>query len=266
MGRILGALSGHLSSHHKSLLGLSVLLLLVASGSGLLTGIDGADDGQVPTPPSTVEHTESPSPTVTEMGITTTSSATTAEASTKQYQRVTPEAEVIERFDPDDSGYVAFRGPNGSVISSYRLEQLVLAKVNTYRQSRGLQVLAHDREIASVARAHSQDMAARGYFSHTNPEGEQPWDRYGPGACPSYAENLAVNWIGASVVQEGVDDVVAYYSESGVAEGVLDQWKASPPHHQLLSKEELEEGGVGVALIPADNGSRLKAYVTLNVC
>lgn len=57
------------------------------------------------------------------------------------------------------------------------LEAKMLVLVNKERTKHGLQPLQADPEMAVVARAHSRDMFARGYFSHTTPEGKDPFDR-----------------------------------------------------------------------------------------
>ena len=57
------------------------------------------------------------------------------------------------------------------------LEAKMLQLVNEERRKEGLQPLKADPELAIVARAHSKDMFARGYFSHVNPEGLAPADR-----------------------------------------------------------------------------------------
>lgn len=57
------------------------------------------------------------------------------------------------------------------------LEQQMLDLVNNERVSRGLQPLAADPELTEVARRHSADMFARGYFAHDTPEGLTPFDR-----------------------------------------------------------------------------------------
>lgn len=57
------------------------------------------------------------------------------------------------------------------------LEARMLEMVNAERAKEGLKPLAPDPEMAEVARAHSRDMFARGYFSHVNPEGQEPFDR-----------------------------------------------------------------------------------------
>jgi len=57
------------------------------------------------------------------------------------------------------------------------LEARMLALVNAERTTAGLRPLAADPALADVARAHSRDMFARGYFSHASPEGAQASDR-----------------------------------------------------------------------------------------
>lgn len=53
------------------------------------------------------------------------------------------------------------------------LEALMLQMVNAERASHGLRPLKPDPELAEVARAHSRDMFARGYFSHVTPDGKE---------------------------------------------------------------------------------------------
>ena len=57
------------------------------------------------------------------------------------------------------------------------LEARMLELVNAERGKAGLAPLKPDPELAAVARAHSRDMLARGYFSHLSPEGKEPVDR-----------------------------------------------------------------------------------------
>lgn len=57
------------------------------------------------------------------------------------------------------------------------LEAEMLQLVNEERVKRGLSPLKADPELAVVARAHSADMFARGYFSHYTPEKKDPFDR-----------------------------------------------------------------------------------------
>lgn len=57
------------------------------------------------------------------------------------------------------------------------LEAKMLEMVNEERVKNGLKPLVADPEMAAVARLHSRDMFARGYFSHNTPEGKDPFDR-----------------------------------------------------------------------------------------
>jgi uncharacterized protein YkwD len=57
------------------------------------------------------------------------------------------------------------------------LEQRMLDLVNQERAAAGLRPVAADPELTEVARRHSADMFARGYFAHDTPEGRTPFDR-----------------------------------------------------------------------------------------
>ena len=57
------------------------------------------------------------------------------------------------------------------------LEKQMLDLVNQERVKAGLKPLAPDPELTEVARKHSADMFARGYFAHDTPEGVTPFDR-----------------------------------------------------------------------------------------
>jgi uncharacterized protein YkwD len=57
------------------------------------------------------------------------------------------------------------------------LEAKMLVLVNEEREKEGLKPLKADPEMAVVARKHSRDMFAKGYFSHVNLDGKDPFDR-----------------------------------------------------------------------------------------
>ena len=57
------------------------------------------------------------------------------------------------------------------------LEAQMLVLVNKERAGAGLRPLAPDPELTEVARRHSADMFARGYFAHDTPEGLDPFAR-----------------------------------------------------------------------------------------
>jgi len=57
------------------------------------------------------------------------------------------------------------------------LEADMLEMVNEERSKEGLPALKADPEMTEVARAHSKDMFARGFFAHVNPDKKDPFDR-----------------------------------------------------------------------------------------
>lgn len=57
------------------------------------------------------------------------------------------------------------------------LERQMLDLVNEERAKANLPALTLDEDLTPVARQHSKDMFARGYFSHISPEGSTPFDR-----------------------------------------------------------------------------------------
>jgi len=73
-------------------------------------------------------------------------------------------------------------------------EAQMLALVNRERTVRGLPPLKLNKAATEVARAHSRDMFAHGYFSHRGLDGSSPFDRmrHGKVAFTAAGENLAL--------------------------------------------------------------------------
>lgn len=74
------------------------------------------------------------------------------------------------------------------------LEAKMFELVNQERTKRGFKPLQWDPQLLPVARAHSQDMFQRGYFSHYTLEGKDPFDRMKAAGIKYYTagENLAL--------------------------------------------------------------------------
>lgn len=83
----------------------------------------------------------------------------------------------ITTVPPESNEFIELPFKVENPISVPSLEAQMLALVNQERTSRGLAPLKADPELTEVARSHSADMFARGYFSHYTPEGEDPFDR-----------------------------------------------------------------------------------------
>lgn len=74
------------------------------------------------------------------------------------------------------------------------LEAQMLKLVNEEREAEGLEPLVADTALRRVARGHSVDMFARGYFSHVTPDGLDPFERIKAGNIRfrTAGENLAL--------------------------------------------------------------------------
>jgi uncharacterized protein YkwD len=74
------------------------------------------------------------------------------------------------------------------------LETKMLELINKERANKGLPPLKADPQETIVARAHSKDMFAKGYFAHVSPDGKNPFDRMRAAHLQftSAGENLAL--------------------------------------------------------------------------
>jgi len=81
------------------------------------------------------------------------------------------------RVQPDSTEMLALPFSVPDAPSRPALETEMLALVNQARSAEGLKPLRADPEATEVARAHSRDMLASGYFSHVSPQGQTPFQR-----------------------------------------------------------------------------------------
>ncbi|HVE81115.1 MAG TPA: CvpA family protein [Candidatus Dormibacteraeota bacterium] len=95
---------------------------------------------------------------------------------------------------PDSKESVELGFTTTDVSVNEAAEREMLHMVNRERLGRGLPALKVNETAKGVARAHSRDMFARGYFSHVNPDGLDPFDRMKNGGVTFQAagENLAL--------------------------------------------------------------------------
>jgi len=75
----------------------------------------------------------------------------------------------------DEKINLTFKIDNATAKPNYEVEMLQM--INGERQKRGLKPLVADPEMLQLARAHSQDMFAKGYFAHDDLNGKDPFDR-----------------------------------------------------------------------------------------
>lgn len=109
------------------------------------------------------------------------------------------------------------------------LPGVLAALTNEDRVREGTMPLIEDADLARAAQLKAEDMAARGYFSHVDPDGHAPWYWLQQvGYTYTYAgENLAVNFVDSTAVEEA--------------------WMQSPTHRANIVKQQYTHIGVGVA-------------------
>ncbi|MDP2632605.1 MAG: CvpA family protein [Candidatus Curtissbacteria bacterium] len=78
---------------------------------------------------------------------------------------------------PEEKGSVDLGYKQKQTTVDFEAERIMLELVNTEREKIGVKSLVWDEDRAKVAREHSGDMYARGYFSHFSPEGKDVGER-----------------------------------------------------------------------------------------
>lgn len=139
--------------------------------------------------------------------------------------------------------------PTGSTpptLDRAALERSILDEVNDVRRRNALAPLADDGRLASLARAHSDDMARRGYFEHVSPDGQRPADRLRAAGYDysRVAENLYWTTRYRSRSNRGTD----WISARELARETVASWMESPGHRRNLLLADVSHGGVGIAL------------------
>lgn len=118
-----------------------------------------------------------------------------------------------------------------SATDSARTFELEVARlVNIERAKEGLSPLSFSDELSKVARAKSQDMAAKNYFNHVS---------------PTYGDPFAMmKSFGISYRTAGENIAKGYYS----AESVVNGWMNSSGHRANILNGSFNKIGVGYAV------------------
>jgi len=127
------------------------------------------------------------------------------------------------------------------------LEADLTSRLNAERAAAGLPPLATDADLVAIARMRSADMAAKGYFSHTSPEGQTAFtllDQRG----------LAYSWAGENLARNN------YPVAEAVAVAITDLM-ASPSHRDNILSPNYTRVGVGYA----EDGSGMRYFTMVFV-
>lgn len=115
------------------------------------------------------------------------------------------------------------------------LESRLHLAVNDFRREQHLIPLERQTELDRVARAHSEDMARRGFFAHESPEGR------------SWIDRLQLAGVsGFTMAGENVGQTNRAEPNREILEG----WKQSPAHRENLMSRPMNATGVGIARAP----------------
>ncbi|WP_420834151.1 CAP domain-containing protein [Streptomyces yunnanensis] len=110
-------------------------------------------------------------------------------------------------------------------------EAEVVSLVNQERARAGCSPVTASRELAGLAERFSDDMARRGFFGHTDPDGHTPWDR---------ARDQGIADLGGENIARGQSD----------ARAVMASWMDDPEHRANILNCEYKALGVGAHFGP----------------
>ena len=144
-------------------------------------------------------------------------------------------------------GPIARAAEPGGEAAFAALEDALHEAVNDVRRRAGLIPLRRDPAIDRVARAHSADMVARGYFAHETPEGLTPPDRLRQGGVSGITP--AGENVGLTNRADPTREIVA-------------GWLASPVHRQNLLAPMFNATGIGIARAADGTLFYTQLYVT----
>ncbi|MGX1758266.1 CAP domain-containing protein [Streptomyces lydicus] len=116
--------------------------------------------------------------------------------------------------------------PSKATDTQSSAEAEVLSLVNQERSRAGCSPVTADEELAGLAQQFSDDMARRGFFDHTDPDGDTPWDR---------ARDAGIDDLGGENIARG----------QATAQAVMDSWMHSPGHRANILNCDYKTLGVG---------------------
>lgn len=137
-----------------------------------------------------------------------------------------------------------------------QIADIILDFSNEERALRSLGELTRDSDLDIIAVEHSQDMAKRDFFDHTNPDGEDPVDRaerHHYDQSRILSDGSSFFGIGENIVKIPVEKNVYGFGEilnddpHEIARVAVESFMDSPPHKEALLLPAHEKIGIGVA-------------------
>ncbi|MEU0387200.1 CAP domain-containing protein [Streptomyces chartreusis] len=198
-------------------------------------GTTGSADGRDSAPPSRdAERSLSPSPSASKSSAAPTKTPEKKKpekARTQAPEKKQPAATPSEKPDntPSRTATKAPERPSAPAALSEESAAAaqVLKLVNEERAKVGCSAVAANSALTELAQNYSEDMAARDFFDHTDPDGRTPWDRAG---------KAGISNLGGENIARGQADAAA----------VMDAWMNSPGHRANILNCDFKTLGVGV--------------------
>lgn len=128
------------------------------------------------------------------------------------------------------------------ILHPKELERRILQLTNEARRKNGLGSLDSDNDLTIKARAKSDDMLTKKYFSHTSPEGKTLKDRFQEEKPASFQ---TISRIGENIYMGDRFDYATDIKTQ--ARMIVDGWMTSPGHRRNILDPNYTHLGVGVA-------------------
>lgn len=186
-------------------------------------------------------------------------------------KKETPQPAPVVTLPPVQPTVALSTSNEAPVVSVAGLEMRIHELINKERVAQGLTALVWQPGLLSVARAHSADMAARGYFAHNSPEGEDFSARYKRGGFDCQVRVGNTIYLGAENLYQNnrydswheINGVRTYdwNSLEEIAMSTVAGWMASPGHRQNILTPFWQSESIGVAFATND-----QILITQNFC
>ncbi|MFC5953703.1 CAP domain-containing protein [Streptomyces pratens] len=191
------------------------------------------DSDRAASPKPSPSESESESESTDEKATKTPEEKAPAEAETAEEEpSTTPGEEVSEKTTAPErktAPQPEKKAPSSPVTVSEEAAAgaQVLQLVNQERAKVGCSPVAANSSLTDLATAFSKDMAGRGFFDHTDPDGDTPWDR---------ASTAGISDLGGENIARG----------QATAATVMEAWMNSPGHKANILNCDFKTLGVGV--------------------
>lgn len=174
-----------------------------------------------------------------------------------------PESEALSRKPPEQAkkasyhleaiGIVVILFLIWQVVASFLLlrhpvsasdlsVQNILEAINKQRTLRNLTTLSPNDKLSVAAQGKSDDMIARKYFAHVDPEGNYIWPRIVNAGYTPY-------------VQLGENLAIEFYT----TDSLVNAWMNSPTHRANILNEGFKDQGMGLGFGSVQNGEYYSA-------